>query len=568
MDIEELIKTDVWQLYEQSRNYCNLISMYTDTDKNYRFYNGDQWYGLKVTGIEPVQMNFIKPIVKYKVGTINSNLWAINFSSENFESKEFRPVAEKVCEMLNKKASRVWEKDGLDNKVREVSKDSAINDEGVMYVTYDDETQSPVNEIISKNDVYYGNENDDDIQRQPYILIKRRRPVIEIREMASKLGVSDEKIQYIVGDKDNFEEAGTQAKYEKDDMCTVVIKMYKKDGTVHFSEATRYIDLKKDKDTGLSLYPLSHMPWEKKEGSARGEGEVRHLIPNQIEVNKTIMRRLIAIKNTAFPQKVVNTEKVINPEAIDTVGATLKTKGGLGVDDVNKIIGTIRPEQMSPDVEKLQMDLIQTTRELAGAGDIATGQVNPEDASGKAILAVQQASQQPLVEQLSALKQFIEDLARVWLDMIITYSDDGINLEEEVTDEATGETYTQIVPVTQKVLKQLQATVKIDITPKGAFDKFAQETSLENLLKAGFFSLEKLTELKTYVKLLDDDSVMPKAKLEEAIESMEEEQRKIAEINAEAQITQQRASEFLNADADVQADTLANAQLQMSNANV
>lgn len=565
MDIEELIKTDVWQLYEQSRNYCNLISMYTDTDKNYRFYNGDQWYGLKVSGIEPVQMNFIKPIVKYKVGTINSNLWAINFSSENFESKEFRPVAEKTCEMLNKKASKIWEKDGLDHKVRNASKDSAINDEGVIYANYDDETQSPVNEIIGKNDVYYANENDDDIQRQPYILIKRRLPVIEVREMASKLGVSDEKLEYIVGDKDNFEEAGSQAKYEKDDMCTIVTKMYKKDGTVHFSQATRYIDLKKDKDTGLTLYPVAHMIWEKKEGSARGEGEVRHLIPNQIEVNKTIMRRLIAVKNTAFPQKVVNTEKVINPDAIDTVGATLKTKGGLGVDDVNKIVGTIKPEQMSTDVEKLQIDLIQTTRELAGAGDIATGQVNPEDASGKAILAVQQASQQPLVEQLSGLKQFVEDLARIWLDMIITYSEDGINLEEEVTDETTGETYTQIVPVSQNILKQLQATVKIDITPKGAFDKFAQETSLENLLKAGFFSLQKLTELKTYVKLLDDDSVMPKAKLEEAIETMEEEQRKIAEINAEAQITQQRASEFLNADADVQADTLANAQMQMAN---
>ena len=58
----------------------------------------------------------------------------------------------------------------------------------------------------------------------------------------------------------------------------------------------------------------------------------------------------------------------------------IKTKGGLGVDDVAKIISTLPPAQMSPDVKQLQEDLIQVTRDLAGAGDIATGQVNPEDA--------------------------------------------------------------------------------------------------------------------------------------------------------------------------------------------
>ena len=105
MDLEDLKQTDLWNLYEQGRNYCRLINMYDDTDKNYRFYNGDQWQGLKVKGIEPVQLNFIRAVVKYKVGTINSNLWAANFSSENFENADFRKVAENTCEMLNKKAS-------------------------------------------------------------------------------------------------------------------------------------------------------------------------------------------------------------------------------------------------------------------------------------------------------------------------------------------------------------------------------------------------------------------------------------------------------------------------------
>ena len=38
MDIEELKQTDIWELYERSRNYCRMINMYTETDRNYRFY--------------------------------------------------------------------------------------------------------------------------------------------------------------------------------------------------------------------------------------------------------------------------------------------------------------------------------------------------------------------------------------------------------------------------------------------------------------------------------------------------------------------------------------------------
>lgn len=563
MDLQDIKQTDLWTLYEQGRNYARLINMYSDTDRNYRMYNGNQWEGLPISGIEPVQLNFIKPIVKYKIGTINSNQYAINYSSENFENREFRKTAEKTCELLNKKAAKIWEKNQLDLKIRRVCKDSAINDEGIIYVTYDDENQTPINEIISKNDIYFGNENDSNIQNQPYIIIKRRLPVLTVQEMAKTQGVSDEKLMYIVGDNDNFEEPGEQAKYEKDDMCTVVTKMYKEKGTIHFEIATKYLEIKKDADSGLKLYPVAHMIWEEKEGSARGEGEVRHLIPNQLEVNKTIMRRLITVKHTAYPTKVVNTDKIMNPADVDKVGVTIKTKNGMTVEDVNKLVGVVNPAQMSADVEKVQNEIISLSRELAGAGDIATGNVNPEDASGKAILAVQQASQQPLVEQLAELKNFIEDLARIWLDHITTYSKDGVTLEEETVDPQTGKEFTQLVTVPQSVLLELQASVKVDITPKGAFDKYAQELSLENMLKAGYFNAEKLSELKTYVSVLDDDAVAPKGKLEDAIEKMEEEQRKIAQINAQAQMLKQRASTFLDSDPDTQASQISEAMQQV-----
>ena len=561
MDIKEIQETPVWGLYEKGRNYHRMTGIYTDTDRNHRMYNGDQWGGAKLGDVEPVQKNFIKPIVKYKVGVIHDNMYAINFSSQNYGNAEFSKEADRYCDMLNRYAHKVWEKDKMDYKGRKITKDSAINDEGILYVDFDKEKMLPVNEIVKKVDVYYGNENDEDIQNQPYILIRKRMPVSNAVDFALAEGLSEAKTSFIIGDNDNFEESGEASKLELDNMVTIVYKLFKKNGTVHVSIATRWVDIVEDADTGLTLYPVAHFNWEEKEGSARGEGEVRYLIPNQIEVNRTEVRRVITVKYQAYPQKVVDSSKVANPSALNTVGGIIKTNGQ-PVEDVHKVVSTIQPAQMSPDVKQLQEDLIQVTRDLAGAGDIATGQVNPESASGRAILAVQQASQTPMTEQKESYKNFIEDVARIWLEYLTVHSVDGIDLEEEVTDEM-GEKVIQMVNVPQVTLQQLQATVKVDVTPKGVYDKFAQEQTIENLLLQGFFTAQRVSELETYVSVLDDDSVAPKMKIKEAIEHMKEEQRKIAQIQAQAQAMQQRAQQFLMEDPDAQAQQMADAQMQM-----
>lgn len=566
MNKQDILETSVWRLYQKGQDYHRMTGIYTDTDKNYRMYNGDQWAGAKLGEIEPVQKNFIKPIVKYKQAVIHSNLYAIKFESQNYEDKLFRKNAERFCEMLNGYAARVWERDKMDSKGRQITKDAAINDEGILYVDFDKENMNLVNEVIDKNDIYYANENDADIQSQPYILIRKRMPVSNAVEFAQSKGLSDDKLEMIIGDNDTFDQAGEAAKVEVDNAVTIVYKLYRDGENVHYSVSTRWVDILEDVDLGIKLYPIAHMNWEDKKGSARGEGEVRHLIPNQIEVNKTEMRRLLTVKNEAYPRTVVDTSKIDNVADLDRVGGIIETNG-TPVDDVRKVVGTIPPAQMSPDVVKLQEDLINVTRDLAGAGDAATGEVDPESASGRAILAVQQASQAPMTEQRESFKAFIEDVARIWLEYLIAYSDGGIEMQEEVADPATGETAIQLVKVPQTALRKLQANVKVEITPKGVYDRFAQEQTIENLLIQGFFNIQRLSELKVYTELLDDDSVAPKMKLKEAIEHIENEQRKIAMIQAKAQMMQQNAQRFIMGDPNMQASMITDARAQLAQGN-
>jgi hypothetical protein len=544
---DETLTTDIWQLYEKGVSFNRKRSIYSDTDTNFRMYNGNQWEGLPTSGgIEPVVFNIIKPIVKYKVGTINANLWSINYSAENFDNGEFRKTAEKVCENLNKHAARIWEKDNMDTKIRDVSKKACINSEGIIYVNYEED--EPVNELINKTDIYYGNENSEDIQSQPYIIIKTRKPVEQIREFAILKGVDETEARNIISDNITSEESGEQSKLEVNDMGIILTKLYKKEGKVYYSKSTKTVDIEKDIDSGLTLYPVAHFVWESEEGSSRGAGEVKPITANQIEINRTATRRSLAVKLGAYPKMIVNTDKITNPSDVDKIGVVLKAKG-IEVDDVRKIVNFTIPAQISSDSEKLQSELIEKTRELNGAGDITTGTVNPEQASGRAILAVQQASALPLTEQTSRLKTFIEDIARIWLEMWKVYSKEGKTIleEQEQLNQETGEVETIEVPVTipATVLEQLKASVRVDITPKSSFDKYAVEQSLENLFTSKFISFEE------YVKSLPEDSVMPKTTLQEIVEDRKQAQQEIAQLKVEADKMQSEYDNILN-EADIQ----------------
>lgn len=544
MDEKEIKETKVWTLYQKATDFARKKGFYSEIDKCNNFYNGDQWEGLMIEGIEPVQYNFIKPIVNYKVNRVTKNLRAINYSAENVEGTAFRTKAKKVCDLFNQRAARVWEKDQMDNKIKKLARQAAINGEAILYISYDEDNNDPLNEILNKVDIYFANENDSDIQNQSYIIAKKRMSIEEARNIAKdKYDVSDKKLDQIIGDDDTLEEAGNDAKEEVNNMVTVVTKFFKEEGTIKYEVATKYVEFTKSpEDSGMKKYPFCHFLWSDKEGSARGEGEVKQLIPNQIETNKTAMRRLLTAKNTAYPQKIYNKDKIVNPEAINIVGGVIEAKG-MDVDDVRKTFSVTQPAQMSPDVEKLQQELISTTRELASASDTATGQVNPEDASGRAILAVQQASEQPLDEQNVALNTFIEDVARIWLDIWKTYNDKGMKMEDVTTDPITGDESIEVVDVPKSTLDKLRTTVKIDITPKGAFDKYAQEISLENLAKSELFM--NTNWLEDYADLLDNDSVMPKLKLEDLIKKRKEEQKKIQAVQQQANILRTRVQQLM-----------------------
>ena len=295
MEEEKNYITDEWKLYERGKNYNILRGLYDDTEKNYNFYHGNQWNNAKLGNVQPITLNIIRPTVKYKVGVLNSNDYQIVFNPNVYETYEQEKNLSEICKSLNKYSNRMWEQEQVNKKVREILKDSCINSEGIVHV-YEEEGKIKT-EVIDKTNIYYGNENDDDIQSQPYILITFRRTVESVQEEAKRNGLSEDKILMISADSDYEEQSGRDLRTEEvSPMCLVILKYYKKDGTIWLKKSTKNVVIKEESDTKLKLYPIAHMVWEDVKGYARGCGEVKYLIPNQIEINKTATRRAIAVQ--------------------------------------------------------------------------------------------------------------------------------------------------------------------------------------------------------------------------------------------------------------------------------
>ena len=102
--------------------------------------------------------------------------------------------------------------------------------------------------------------------------------------------------------------------------------------------------------------------------------------------------------------------------------------------------------------------------------------------------------------------------------------------EQIVNEFGEKETKTILKPrkIEGSVLQKLKACVKVDITPKSAYDKYATEQILEN------YFLQGLITLPEYIKALPDDSIAPKKELEEIQKHREEEQARIQQIEKQA----------------------------------
>ena len=531
---DQKLKTDIWQKFEKSKEYEDKKRLLQRTERNWNFFVGNQWKGLNSFGEELPVLNFIKTIVQYKISSVAQNAMTAYYSD-----MEMRPEVSEVYKALNLYWRQCWEKSKMNEMCWRMLKSAAIQGDSYFY-WHDGNTLEPP-QIIPNTSIHFADENIDNIQEQPYIIIEERWSLDEVKKYAKENGVSEEDLKLINSDDNTDRQLFN--KDEVTDKVTVLLYMTRNEnGVVETGRSTEAVIIEpleaKVNQNGvgeikgnLTVYPVINYVWEALPNTARGVGEVEMLIPNQLELNKTLARRSMAVKMAAYPRLAYDATAVGNPEDLDKVGAPIAVQGG-SAQSINQMIAYLNPANISSDALQLSNDLLQTTKDLAGASDYALGNINPEQASGTAIIAVRDQSQVPLNEQVSRFKQFVEDVSLLWVDLWIVFNSDGITFEYE--DENGMK-----IPVTlsQEDLEGLKPTVMIDVSPDNQWTKLAEQQSLDTLLQLGQITLEE------YVECTPDNSSVPKGKLNQVMNK-----RKAQQAAMEQQMMMQQAQNSYDPD--------------------
>lgn len=507
--------TYIFNRYEKSHDYIQKKGLVKKSDRNWEMYIGNQWKGLETGGEALPTMNFIKPIIKYKVSTICQNVMAANFTDS-----EERDDMNDLFKQMNRRFQQSWEKAKMDKIKRKMTKAAAVQGDSYALFWSQDTNDEP--QVLMNTSILFGDENICELQKQPYIIIRERLAIEDVKRIAKENKVPEEVIDTIATDDDT--EDDLYNKSEVRDKVTSYLYMEKRDGIVYMAKSTKtciympprpFISTRNGKEAGrLTMYPLVNLVWEPVPNSMRGASGVEPLIPNQIELNKTLARRAVSVRLAAFPRIAYDKTAIEDPSVLDKVGVAVGVNTG-GAQSISQAISYLNATNISSDAQQLFADLLDQTRELDGAGDTAIGNINPSRMSAEAIASVREQSQVPLNEQVESNAQFVEDVALLWFDMWTTWNVDAFlkpmlnPVGEPVLDPAGNPVMTHY---TKQDLDSIKPSIRIDVAEDNRWTKLAEQQALDNLLEKGHITFDE------YVDLVPENSALPNGKLQKMME--------------------------------------------------
>lgn len=400
----------IWDEYLAGENYHTQIQLHETVKRNEQFYAGEQWEGVNAPDLEKPVINIFKRAVTYMGSQIISNDIGINlepFSNSDEDSEN--------CRILTEQINRVIEITKAKSKNRELVRDAAVDGDGAFYAYFDPEKGKFGEieiEIVDNEKILFANPYEHDVQKQRSVIIAKRMMVEDAKERAKMFGVPQDEINMIQPDE------RTQYASEKDDaekkLVTVLLRFWKENGTVNFSESTENVFIRKPTNTKAKLYHIAWMPWEKRKDSYHGVSVMTPYITNQIYINKMWALAMVYSSKMAWPQRFYDATK-IRGTLSNKVGQAI----GVAGDPKSAIWFDSPAGNMSAQVLELVDRTIQYTRESMGVTDAALGDIRPENTS--AIIAAAEQTAAPLNFQKLANHQLWEDMVHIFLDIFKEY---------------------------------------------------------------------------------------------------------------------------------------------------
>jgi hypothetical protein len=512
MDIK-LTPKEIFEEYSALNEHKSAIGdrgIFEQTKMNERFYSGDQWHGVQAGNTRPlVRRNIIKRIGEYKISSICASPVAVNYSSEGVSTVGDGSLPEKeftgdvtdsevtsVMRALSLYRDQVAERVKLNEKATDMVRDAFISGTSFMYTYWDDTVKTglfydegkterilgDINcQVLNVANVALGDPNSQEIQSQPYIIISQRKPLLEVKREAEayKGSVND------VASDDNAStyNSGDRGESEPEDnkRVTVLTKLYKvyENGTetVKAIRVTENAVIRPEWSLNVSLYPIAAFSWMPRLSSAYGDSEVTYLIPNQIAINRALSAAVWSAMITGMPKTLVNRDLI--EEAVTNDPGQILTVAAGEEYDVQRALKYVQPPQFASQLQGIVEDIASSSLSDAGATDAALGDLRPDNAS--AVVAMREASLQPMQVYQARYYACIEEISRIWADFWVNmYGVRPIKIQDK-----TGIRY---VPFNAERYKGLVINAKVDVGASTLWGEAVVISSLNNLLSLGIIT--------------------------------------------------------------------------------
>lgn len=511
----------VYKRYDKGVSFNTQINLYDTVKENENFFIGKQWEGVESNGLPTPVFNFLKRVTLFQIATISSNNLSMQATPLNSTSRYELGDLEQVTDVLNKQFAELFERNKIVTKVREFMRNAAVDGDGATYSWFDPDMETGqeakggiVTEIIENTRIIFGNPNERNVQEQPYVIIPMRKQVEYVKNLAEKNGVRKDDIDSIKADSDAYD---NKMDALTDDRVSMYVYLYRDfdTGTIHSYKCTQNVELEADKDTELKFYPITWMNWDYIQDCYHGQALISQLLPNQKFVNKAFAMAMISLMTTAYPKIVYDKTRI--PKWDSRVGAAIGVNGG----DMNSIAKIIDPAQISPQIGQFIDLAVNYTQNFMGASDAALGDTRPDNTS--AIIALQRASNAPLELVKLNMYESIEDLGRIYLDMMrVYYGTRYVQVKflskQEMNNQPLGmslqnEEFNK--PFDFSILNEIPMSLKLDVGASSYWSEITTVQTLDNLLMQGKI------ELVDYLERIPEGYVSKKQELIDKLKGMQ-----------------------------------------------
>lgn len=509
---KKITPDDVWKEYERGVAFNNKIKLDETVESNENFFVGKQWEGVQSNGLPTPVFNFLKRVTLFQVASITSDNIKMQASPLGITTN--RNEVQTMADIVNKEFDSLFEQNQIPIMLREFLRNAAVDGDACMYTYWEPDVETGQSnkgaictEIIENTRVFFGNPNDRRVQKQPYIIIESREMCDSVKQRAEDYGNSSKDI---VPDESARQENDA---LRTDDKVTVLLKLWKEDGTVWGYECTQKSVVRKKWDLGLTLYPITWLSWDYIQNSYHGQALITGLLPNQKFVNKAWAMSMISMMSSAYPKTVYDKTRIKNWD--NRVGGAIGVNGG----DVSSVAKIIEPAQISPQIAQFIQLAVDQTQTFLGATSAAMGDTRPDNTS--AIIALQRASSVPSEITKQNLYKCVEDLGRIYIDFMREYYGKRL-VERDIPRDANVQMLSfigmqpgdsMIVEFDFDRLKNAHFTMKLDVGASSYWSEMASMSTLDNLLQQNKISLVD------YLERVPDGYIMKRQELLEKLKA-------------------------------------------------